>query len=80
MLLVKNLTTQWRETEEENRLIFRKKAQVFLGLLVVPFLAGRPGFCMVVLMLLTVGLAMGRAELTGGGLLLAWWGSLDETC
>ena len=47
-------------------MIFRKKAQVFLGFLLVPFLAGRPRFRLVVPVGLTVGLAMDGAESTEG--------------
>ena len=46
---------------------FQKKgSDLFLGLLLVPFLAGRPRFCLVVLVGLTVGLAIGGAESTRG--------------
>lgn len=58
----------------------RKKveAQVFLALLLAPVLAGRPRFCLVALVGLTVGLAIGGAREERS--LSAWRSSFQRCC
>ena len=46
---------------------FQEESLGLSAFLLVPFLAGRPCFCLVVPLGLTVGLAMGGVESIGGG-------------
>ena len=77
---------EWMKVFTHHRVENRDKkaeAQVILAFLIVPVLAGRPRFCLVAPVGLTVGLAIGGAVSTGGDVAVglsgfSWWNLLSS--